>query len=154
MTLLDPLQPSLRKHICIPVILLTQFWPFIKTAKMSKTKQNFVYKLIEIITFSQVTIPSDNTTYWCSIHKLPDAFAKKHHVIQVRNCTICIKILSLTRLLSKFYTFRIGVEYFKRTSAFLNCLRFHRDLKCSIITSVSNRHFLIQNIRTRYKWVL
>ncbi len=31
----------------------------------------------------QVTIPSDNTTYWCSIHKLPDVFAKKHHVIQV-----------------------------------------------------------------------
>jgi uncharacterized membrane protein YwzB len=59
---------------------------------MSKTKQNFVYKLIEIITFSQVTIPSDNTTYWCSIHKLPDAFAKKHHVIQVRISTIYITI--------------------------------------------------------------
>ena len=31
----------------------------------------------------QVDLPSDDTTYWCSVHKLPDAFKKKHHVIQV-----------------------------------------------------------------------
>ena len=31
----------------------------------------------------QIDLPSDDTTYWCSIHKLPNLFKKKHHAIQV-----------------------------------------------------------------------
>lgn len=29
-----------------------------------------------------IEIPSDDTTYWCSVHKLPNIFRKKHHAIQ------------------------------------------------------------------------
>ena len=31
----------------------------------------------------QMDLPSDDTTYWCSVHKLPQQLQKKHHVIQV-----------------------------------------------------------------------
>ena len=27
-------------------------------------------------------LPSDDTTYWCSVHKLPKDFKSKHHAIQ------------------------------------------------------------------------
>ena len=29
-----------------------------------------------------VDLPADDTTYWCSVHKLPDDFNVKHHAIQ------------------------------------------------------------------------
>ena len=31
----------------------------------------------------EVDLPSDDTTYWCSTHKLPNTFKNKHHAIQV-----------------------------------------------------------------------
>ena len=30
----------------------------------------------------QMDLPSDDTTYWCSTHKLPSPLRRKHHVIQ------------------------------------------------------------------------
>eukprot|EP00095_Tigriopus_kingsejongensis_P009488 maker-scaffold661_size154698-snap-gene-0.21 protein:Tk09488 transcript:maker-scaffold661_size154698-snap-gene-0.21-mRNA-1 annotation:"tyramine beta-hydroxylase-like" len=30
----------------------------------------------------EILIPSDDTTYWCSVHRLPDELIEKHHVIQ------------------------------------------------------------------------
>ena len=30
----------------------------------------------------QIELPNDDTTYWCSVHKLPDQFRQKHHVLQ------------------------------------------------------------------------
>lgn len=38
-------------------------------------------KTIEILT-ENVTVPSDETTYWCHIKKLPDDFEEKLHVLQ------------------------------------------------------------------------
>ena len=29
-----------------------------------------------------IDLPSDDTTYWCSVHKLPNVFKKKHHALQ------------------------------------------------------------------------
>lgn len=29
-----------------------------------------------------IDLPPDDTTYWCSVHKLPQAFTNKHHAIQ------------------------------------------------------------------------
>ena len=37
-----------------------------------------------LINKEEVRLTDDDTTYWCSVHKLPDAFKMKHHVIQVR----------------------------------------------------------------------
>jgi hypothetical protein len=32
----------------------------------------------------ELELPGDDTTYWCSVHKLPKAVARnKHHVVQV-----------------------------------------------------------------------
>ena len=41
-----------------------------------------------------VDLPPDDTTYWCSVHKLPNAFTKKHHAIQVcsSNSSCCTKL--------------------------------------------------------------
>ena len=36
-----------------------------------------------LVNNEDVRLSDDDTTYWCSVHKLPDAFKKKHHVIQV-----------------------------------------------------------------------
>ena len=35
------------------------------------------------IQHSEIKIPDDDTTYWCSVHKLPDRYTNKHHSIQV-----------------------------------------------------------------------
>ena len=35
------------------------------------------------IQHSEIKIPDDDTTYWCSVHKLPDRYINKHHSIQV-----------------------------------------------------------------------
>lgn len=32
--------------------------------------------------FHEIEIPSDDTTYWCSVHRLPPELIQKHHVIQ------------------------------------------------------------------------
>lgn len=32
----------------------------------------------------QMDLPDDDTTYWCSVHKLPPELRRKHHVIQVQ----------------------------------------------------------------------
>ena len=40
----------------------------------------------------QIQLPSDDTTYWCSVHKLPNIFRKKHHAIQVRNVPISTSV--------------------------------------------------------------
>ena len=31
----------------------------------------------------KIDLPSDDTTYWCSTHKLPNVFKRKHHAVQV-----------------------------------------------------------------------
>ena len=36
------------------------------------------------INHSELKLPEDDTTYWCSVHKLPDTFINKHHAIQVK----------------------------------------------------------------------
>lgn len=38
----------------------------------------------ELIDFlvENVTVPSVDTTYWCSLHRLPDKFKSKHHITQ------------------------------------------------------------------------
>lgn len=35
------------------------------------------------IVADKVHVPADETTYWCHVHKLPDEFQDKHHVVQV-----------------------------------------------------------------------
>lgn len=37
--------------------------------------------MLEIIN-DEVHVPDDETTYWCSLHLLPEEFEQKHHVIQ------------------------------------------------------------------------
>ncbi|XP_018325349.1 tyramine beta-hydroxylase [Agrilus planipennis] len=32
----------------------------------------------------QVTVPSDETTYWCHVHKLPSKFKRKHHIVEYK----------------------------------------------------------------------
>lgn len=39
-----------------------------------------------------VHVPAEDTTYWCHVHKLPDEFKKKHHVVQVNNCKISHRV--------------------------------------------------------------
>ena len=31
-----------------------------------------------------VPVPDQETTYWCTVHRLPAALARKHHIIQAR----------------------------------------------------------------------
>ena len=31
----------------------------------------------------KIDLPPDDTTYWCSTHKLPNIFRRKHHAVQV-----------------------------------------------------------------------
>lgn len=31
----------------------------------------------------KVKVPSDETTYWCHVHKLPDELNEKHHILRV-----------------------------------------------------------------------
>lgn len=38
-------------------------------------------RLVEIV-HGNVTIPSAETTYWCSLHELPQETETKHHIIQ------------------------------------------------------------------------
>ena len=42
---------------------------------MSTAIQNLSFYII-------IFLLSDDTTYWCSVHKLPDDFQTKHHGIQ------------------------------------------------------------------------
>ena len=35
------------------------------------------------IQHSEMKLPDDDTTYWCSVHKLPEDFTEKHHSVQV-----------------------------------------------------------------------
>ena len=35
------------------------------------------------IQHSEIKLPDDDTTYWCSVHKLPEDFTEKHHSVQV-----------------------------------------------------------------------
>ena len=48
----------------------------------------------------KIDLPSDDTTYWCSTHKLPNVFKRKHHAVQVspyleeKNNRIFFKTLS------------------------------------------------------------
>ena len=35
------------------------------------------------IQHSEIKLPDDDTTYWCSVHKLPEDFSEKHHSVQV-----------------------------------------------------------------------
>ena len=37
------------------------------------------------IQHSDIKLPDDDTTYWCSVHKLSEKFLQKHHSIQVGN---------------------------------------------------------------------
>lgn len=37
---------------------------------------------LDILT-NEVHVPSDETTYWCHVFKLPDAYKNKHHIYQV-----------------------------------------------------------------------
>ena len=37
------------------------------------------------IQHSDIQLPDDDTTYWCSVHKLSDKFLQKHHSVQVGN---------------------------------------------------------------------
>ena len=36
------------------------------------------------IQHSEIKLPDDDTTYWCSVHKLPEDFTEKHHSVQVK----------------------------------------------------------------------
>lgn len=36
----------------------------------------------------KVKVPADETTYWCHVHKLPDEYSSKHHVVQVKQQNI------------------------------------------------------------------
>ena len=44
------------------------------------------------IQHSEIKLPDDDTTYWCSVHKLPEDFTEKHHSVQV-------KLLNLLRII-------------------------------------------------------
>ena len=37
------------------------------------------------IQHSEIKLPDDDTTYWCSVHKLSDKFLQKLHSVQVGN---------------------------------------------------------------------
>ncbi|KAK4873371.1 hypothetical protein RN001_015400 [Aquatica leii] len=39
------------------------------------------YKIVEV-TADKVQVPSSDTTYWCHVHKLPNEYYNKHHIIQ------------------------------------------------------------------------
>ena len=38
-------------------------------------------KMVEILN-QEVSVPSDETTYWCRLHLLPEELVDKHHIIQ------------------------------------------------------------------------
>ncbi|KAB7506902.1 Dopamine beta-hydroxylase, partial [Armadillidium nasatum] len=35
-----------------------------------------------LVRANKVSVPSDETTYWCSVQKLPEEFIKKHHMLK------------------------------------------------------------------------
>ena len=54
------------------------------------------------INHSELKLPEDDTTYWCSVHKLPDTFINKHHAIQVS--------FKVTRLIQYVVTDKFGIN--------------------------------------------
>lgn len=49
-------------------------------------------KVLDILT-DQIQIPSNETTYWCHVHKLSEKFKQKHHVYRVMTFKMCAKII-------------------------------------------------------------
>lgn len=49
-----------------------------------KIKFHFFLDEISTLEFktSKIVIPSDETTYWCSIHKFPEIFKQKQHIVR------------------------------------------------------------------------
>ncbi|KAF5286084.1 hypothetical protein FQA39_LY16430 [Lamprigera yunnana] len=45
------------------------------------TKSPLNSKTVEILT-TKVRVPAVDTTYWCKVHKLPNEYYNKHHVVQ------------------------------------------------------------------------
>lgn len=52
--------------------------PEVRNIKMPKETQTIEFKV------DHVQVPSDDTTYWCHVMKLPEYLSEVHHIIQVR----------------------------------------------------------------------
>ena len=48
----------------------------------------------------KIDLPPDDTTYWCSTHKLPNVFRRKHHAVQV-STHVYIKEYEGSKILKK-----------------------------------------------------
>ena len=55
----------------------------------------------------KIDLPPDDTTYWCSTHKLPNVFKRKHHAVQVshhlKKCMRAPKFKKRTLKIDKKY---------------------------------------------------
>ncbi|KPM05232.1 dopamine beta-hydroxylase-like protein [Sarcoptes scabiei] len=54
--------------------------PQLYSSKSSDSNRSYD-ELIDFLV-ENVTVPSVDTTYWCSLHRLPDKFKSKHHITQ------------------------------------------------------------------------
>ena len=83
-------------------------------------------------------LAADDTTYWCSVHKLPEQLRRKHHVVQVCSSLVVILVHHISPILrcqqylpSVYFSWpiialekRITVEDAIVFSSCLSCLMF------------------------------
>lgn len=58
----------------------------LKNTNVESTLPSYL-NILDIVT-NQVKVPSDETTYWCHVFKLPQEYEKKHHIYQVKQKNI------------------------------------------------------------------
>lgn len=54
----------------------------LKNINTESTLPDYV-DILDIVT-KEVKVPSEETTYWCHVYRLSEAYKKKHHIYQVK----------------------------------------------------------------------